>query len=252
MPNEEISNAKLLELITQTIDSRFEQLSNKIDHNNKILADRLQLANSTIDKLQEENLALKERIDILERNIRKKNIAVYGINVDEDGNNLLSNSISTLNDIFGKHFLKPGDIANIYHPKKENISTPIIIEFLTYSKKEDIFKNLHRLKDTGVTIYNDLSKVDRKINKVLKNKLKEARKKNIDAKIKGKSIVVAGKEYTYENLIAQEATKVNHLERNSSNDDDLHPDEGDVIIHEGAEAFVNQIRTRRNVKITKK
>ena len=206
MVTENISNKQLYELICSKIDGKFEDLAKKIDENKTDLTNQIAETNSNICKLQIENNKLKKRVEILERNIRKNNIAVFGLN-EIDENNLLASTQKKIKEVL-KIEIKQSEINNIYKPKSEHQITPVIVELTTFLKKSEIFKaigklkenNLEKLKESGLIITNDLPKEERDKQKVLRKKLKNARSKNQNAKIQRGKLLINGKIYDYEDL----------------------------------------------------
>lgn len=137
---------------------------------------------------------IQESIAFIERANRKNNIVIFGIETDRE--NLLKTTISQLNNTFGCN-LQERDINNLYVIGKKNT---IIVEFVSYLSKKFIFKQLYKLKGTGISITNDLRPEDQKINKTLVKHLKEARAKNQKAHIKNLKLYVNGVPYTIEEL----------------------------------------------------
>lgn len=199
MPSE-ITNGQILDILTKKIDEKFEELANKIDNNAQELNYKLIAANTQISELQKENCILKETVEVLDRKIRRNNIAIFGLEVEED--KILEDTLNYLTSTLQIQ-LTENEISNIYKPKQDSVETPIIVEFVAYRKKLEIHSNLHRLKNTGVSISNDMSKSDRKVNKLLRHKLKEARDKNLRATIRGRKLLVEGKEFDYRCLIEE-------------------------------------------------
>ncbi|CAG9765873.1 unnamed protein product [Ceutorhynchus assimilis] len=98
--------------------------------------------------------------------------------------------------------IQESNINNIYKVG-ESDSAPIQIEFLSYLKKAELFKNpekLRALKNTPYAISNDLCEEDRRELKVLREHLKKALNENKQAKIKGLKLEIDSKLYTAKQL----------------------------------------------------
>ncbi|CAH1113533.1 unnamed protein product [Psylliodes chrysocephalus] len=76
----------------------------------------------------------------------------------------------------------------------------LILEFISFLKKQEIYKNIKKLKGTGVAIANDASYEDRTKQRILVHHLKEAKIQNLSARIKGFSLEIEDKLYTVEDL----------------------------------------------------
>ncbi|CAG9760295.1 unnamed protein product [Ceutorhynchus assimilis] len=98
--------------------------------------------------------------------------------------------------------IKPSDINNIYRLGKGK-SSPVLIEFISYLKKSELFKNadkLRGLKDTGYAISNDLCEEDRNELKILRQHFKKDKEENKQVKLTGLKLQIDGKIYTAEDL----------------------------------------------------
>ena len=76
----------------------------------------------------------------------------------------------------------------------------IILEFISNLPKRGIFKEVKKLKGTGISITNDLCKEDQRDKRILYNNLKEARSNDLNAYIKQNKLYVNGKDYTAQQL----------------------------------------------------
>lgn len=206
---------EMLKYIEKKFDEKFEILLGRIDESNSKLRTKLCKATSAIETLEKENQVQKERISLLEKKIRRNNIAIFGS--DSQENNLLSCTIKTLNDLLNVN-LNESEISNVYQPKTQG-KAPIILEFTRYITKLKIFKaikpNLAKLKESGIWIAHDLSKEEREIQTFLRKHLKEAKIQNKTAKIIGNNLIIDGTKYTYESL------KTRELDADQTDESDL-------------------------------
>lgn len=142
---------------------------------------------------------LENRCVQLERKIRKNNIVIFGLKVNQES--LAEDTIQQLNNLLDLR-LNIGDINNVYRVSK-NLKSPILVEFLTYHKKLEVYKNkdkLRSLKEVNVGIANDLCLEDRRDQKILRKTLRLCREKSIPARIKGNKIEIDGKWYSPQEL----------------------------------------------------
>lgn len=200
---------QLTEIKTLICDKN-EVLSNKIDNLYLDLTTTIKALNNKVTVLEIENKSLKSRVESLEKNRRKNNIVLFGLKTDENRN--ASEFVAQkLGDLLQISVTK-NEINNVYRvPSKNSDINPIIVEFVNFNKKLEVFKNCRKLKGTSISISNDLSKEEREINRVLVRNLKEARDKGLSAKIKNNLLYVQEESFTYEQLL--------NKNKNSTNDD---------------------------------
>lgn len=148
---------------------------------------------------------LENRFLLLERKIRRNNIVVFGLKVDES--KVAEDTLQKLNSLLDLQ-LTINDINNIYKIGK-SCNAPVVVEFVSFYKKLEIFRNkakLKALKEVKVGIANDLCKHDRDNQKILRNKLKLCREKNIPARIKGYSLEIEGKLYSPRAMVGSDTS----------------------------------------------
>lgn len=157
---------------------------------------KIEELNEKIKTLENENIQLKNKLEFLERDQKKNNILVYGLELAEDFTvddvcEILSQSL----EVSISHF----DINDLYIlsiPKN-----PIKIELISNLKKREIFNNCKKLKGTTIGISGDLTYRQRQDNKLLRHHLGKAREnKTQKSFIKGNKLYVGDKEYTIESL----------------------------------------------------
>lgn len=192
-------------------------------------------------KAEEKIEALTKRNISLERRIRKNNIVIFGLSYV--GSDLAEFVIDQFNKLL-KIVIKEEEINNIYKIGKKSESQPIVIEFVSYFNKLKVLKNTKLLKDTTVSIANDLCPEDREDLKVLVKHLKIAKANNIQAKIRGLRLVINGKEYTVEQLqqIQEE------IDTGGSDDEDT--TDREVLIGKEGEEEDNTKQTSQETKRT--
>nr|CAI5831225.1 unnamed protein product [Callosobruchus analis] len=92
------------------------------------------------------------------------------------------------------------EINNIYLVDKNKDNSPIILEFISLFKKQILFKQVYKLKNTGVSIANDLSYENRKTQKELVRHLRQAKQQNLPARIRGTRLEISSRLYTIDEL----------------------------------------------------
>ena len=98
--------------------------------------------------------------------------------------------MSELNTLL-KINLLPTDINNIQIIGKTQ-KPPVLLECMSFLKKSEIFPNLKHLRNTGISIANDLCPEDREQQKYLRDLQLKAREQNLDAKIRGAKLLING------------------------------------------------------------
>lgn len=205
-PND-ISNHIQLEKIKEILDNNKAELKCLIQNLSLELTEKINQAVDDVNTLRNQNAALEERVQKLEKHFRKNNIVVYGVQAQEDQRNLPAWIVSLLNDLLGLN-LAVGDINNVYFiGDNQKPKRPLMIELTSYITKVSIFRNVYKLKNKNIFVAHDLSRKDRDINKVLVSHLREARSKKLAARIKSNKLYVGDEAFTYEQLLDRETTK---------------------------------------------
>lgn len=173
-----------------------EDLKSQID---EIKQDFNKIANSykeEITKLELHNYQLQKNVIQLERKVRKNNLVIYGIN------NLERNICDAILKIFREKLevdITENDINDLYKLGKHNTS-PVLIEFISFRKKQLVLENAKKLKGTNISISKDLCASDRVDNKKLVTHMKEAKKRGITSYIKGNKLVIGEDIYTADQI----------------------------------------------------
>lgn len=183
----------LFKLINRVSQQQTESIKNEIHNCVKSL-------NIKIDNVNKEIDDIKKRCSEVERKLKKNNIVIFGILLRKN-ENLLNKTLKVLNDNFQVN-IEEHDVNNIFKLGKEDKS-PILLEFTSFIKKLELFKNKEKLKkfnENGFGIANDLNKEDREELKILRIHLKDARSQNLEAKIKGFHLHVNNQTFSAEQL----------------------------------------------------
>lgn len=198
---------ELFAKLTEANDAQTKLLTEKIESTFTSFKTQLRTCQINIDKLNHNAIQY-------ERRLRKNNIVIFGLTTSD---NLLEDTLKTLNNLLGCK-LCTSDVNNITILRKNNTGAgPILLEFISFLKKVEVFKNVSKLKGTSVSISNDLCPEDRDNHRVLVKYLKEAKFKNLPAQIKGNKLVIDGKIYTVDELRTEESEEVS--EKSDSEED---------------------------------
>lgn len=153
--------------------------------------------------LENENKELNKKLIIVERKLKTNNIIIFGI--EENILDLLSFVKKIIIETLEVK-ITDLEINNIYRigQKSTNKLRPVKLELVTNLKKQEIFREVSKLKNTGIVFSNDLLPQEREEQKVLRYHLKTAREKQYNAKIVKNKLVINGDTYSYEDLKKQE------------------------------------------------
>lgn len=179
------------------------------------------LITSKIEELKAEILqnqnnkykVIKDKLIAVERKIRKNNIVIFGTTFDS---NIVDNVLKIFNEVIGVN-IQESDLNNIYKLGKKNV---IIVEFLSYLKKQAIFRNLKKLKGIGITITDDLCPEDQDIKKKLVKQMKEARSKNQKAYIRNNRLYINDEIVHYKELNESITINASNPEVSEASDND--------------------------------
>lgn len=136
MPLEDVS----LENIYDEILKNRTEIKSIIEASETRLLLKLEEAHHKIINLESENTFLKNKIESLDRENRKNNIAIFGLLQPKESTLNEENLCNQLNTLLGLN-LRETDIANLYPPSK-NIRGPIRIKLTNNHKKNNISKLL--------------------------------------------------------------------------------------------------------------
>lgn len=191
----------LKQLYEEIINSK-EEVKSSISATETRLTQELKLLKNRIDQLEKENSDLKEKLEYVDRENRKNNIIIFGLNksVKETTPQLICEELHRVLNVE----LKESDIDNCYKLGKTEDS-PIKVELISNLKKKVIFSKVKQLKDTPLSISNDLTGKQREELKILRANLLKARTNSTrKSYIRGNRLVVGTREYTLKELINNE------------------------------------------------
>lgn len=238
----EMTISELYNLLKKTQEEQTIKLLEEFRVSQKDTITKIEKNKEEIDDLHAKNLSL-------ERKIRKNNIIVFGLKTNNE--NLLNTCIDKLNNLLGTS-IKNSDINNIYTIGKEEKKKGIHIEFISHLVKQEIYKNISKLKNTKISIVNDLCPEDQDTHRILVKHLKEARARNHTAKIIGHKLEINNKLFTAEELESQKHVHNIETEEGSSEDHGEPELEGSETEEEGNSNTLKQAENKKSKKRNKK
>lgn len=199
----QISTNELLRKLTETFEKTAsklkEEIYEKIQIENYKLFKYIKEQNTKLEILENKYSDLSETVKNIDRKLRKNNVLIFGLNVKKTQViNFEETVLNTINNLLSTDF-KLAEINNIY-PVKTEKGNPIKVEFISYLRKQEIFKNVDKLKGKHIFVANDLSFEDRQDRKILVEHLKEAKIKKYSAKIVNNKLVINGEIYSAQQL----------------------------------------------------
>lgn len=207
--NEIITTKQILEEILKNR----KELKNSIDALESRLLLKIEELNHKIINLENENESLRKEVEVINRNLKKNGIVIYGLSSnDKITVEFICSKLENLLEIN----LTPEQISDCYL-LGQNANNPIKVELVNFWKKREILKNASKLKGKNIYISPDLTKQQLAEGKILRANLKAAKEENLkDCYIKGNKLYTEGKVYTVDELVKIEIDKRNYKRRNNS------------------------------------
>lgn len=194
----DLSNSEIVKILKVYISEQIEQLKISVQES---ITSNLDVLREKIENLEKDHRHLNNKIEFLDRKVRKNNILIFG--VKEDNDKSVFEVVSAIFDEKLNIKLSIDCIANIYRIgkfKDNSFKRPIIIQFTSFLKKSEVIKRRRYLKGTNIFISDDLTETERAEKRVLNKHLKNAKDKNLNAYLKNNSIVVNGEVFTAQDL----------------------------------------------------
>lgn len=193
----EAGNVTLEELKVEIVASRNDLMCAIAALENKVSL-KLDELNNKVTLLEKENVELKSKVENLERVNKKNNIIVFGIPSTKEAI-AEGHSLEELNNILTTN-IQQSDISDIY-PLGRGPNSPLKVEFISFIKKKEIFKNISKLKGTTVSISHDYTPQQREEQKKLRSYQKSIQQESQDrCVIKGNKLMIGEKTYTIADL----------------------------------------------------
>ncbi|XP_050515097.1 uncharacterized protein PF3D7_1120000-like [Diabrotica virgifera virgifera] len=170
--------------------SEYREMIGILKEENKTMKEEIQELNKRVMSLEKAN----ETMEQLEKNSKRNNIVISGLKIEEN-----KEKQKEVIKTFIKDTLKIE--SNITKVTKINESM-CIAEIANYEKKTEIMRNKYKLKEiSGSPVYikHDLTKQERKVQKLLTEKANEERRLNKNVKIGYQKITINGKTFKWNN-----------------------------------------------------
>lgn len=203
-----------LERILNEMNQIKQELKNAINASETRLHLKIEESQERVRHLEIENIALKKKIEILERRQNSNNIVIFGLNKErnEITFDLIREKLKSLIQV-DVNLLEIRDICCLGSRK----NCPVKVEFVSNITKRHILSNCKKLTGTGISINNDLTYQQRQELAVLRRHLNIHRQnKNKKSFIRGNKLVVDNIEYTANQLIEIEEKEENQERGNSA------------------------------------
>lgn len=145
---------ELVTAISQEIEKRFQMKFLELQN-------QVETTKSQLLSLQQENEKLKKAFDSNEQYLRSRNIRIMGMQVSQNEN--LTRSVL---DLFNKQMnistINSDDITKCHRVSSKNQSPDkppvVLVEFTNINKRSEVLKSRKTLKNTNITIKEDLTK----------------------------------------------------------------------------------------------
>lgn len=145
---------RIANLVTEAVTAAVAELSAALKKNNEII-EGLKTALNDRDKKIER---LEEHIDDLEQYQRRQCIRIFGM-TEEENENTDEIAIEVAEKVGVKVELTDIDRSHRVGRGQENgRPRPIIVKFVSYRKRSEVFRNKRNLKGSGITIREDLTR----------------------------------------------------------------------------------------------
>lgn len=181
---------------------RIEQKIDDVQADFKLMKKEIAGLKAENAALRSENRSQEKRIEELEREVRKKNIVVYGITEKEGEQE--SDMKYCIENIAAKIQVPINVERDVLDIKRIGVKKgdmrPILVEFKSSTKKTDMIKDAKKLKGSNIYLSEDYSREIQQQRKVLKQHLKDARERGQKATLNYNKLKINDKIYTVENL----------------------------------------------------
>ncbi|KAL3271870.1 hypothetical protein HHI36_022340 [Cryptolaemus montrouzieri] len=195
---DELIKAFKEELSKQTATLKEELIKNEVRQEGSSIRSRISLFEERLENYLKLN-------DVLEKN----NIIIVGLITDDA--NLVTYTISILNELLEIEL--NGDRFDSMYKLGNSSSSPIKVKFILYLTKSLVLSKTFKLKGSNVYNNSNLCEENREREKVLKNHLKEERKKNHKAYINNWNLYVNGEQFNVEDVKQLNETEKKEVER---------------------------------------
>lgn len=159
---------------------------------------KLETLNDKINNLEIENQQLKDRVELLDREVKKNNLIIFGLEETSESVSIeyICQKLQTLLGIE----IHQSDVRDVYRLGKSK-NNPVKIEFVSQATKKLVLKNCRQLKGTNISVTHDLTLKQREEGKKLRKHLSRFKENSSNkCTIKGNKLFVKNKTYTIDQL----------------------------------------------------
>ncbi|KAK9871588.1 hypothetical protein WA026_012968 [Henosepilachna vigintioctopunctata] len=190
MMTEKLDACASRDLLNEIINVR-KDLKEFIATSEARILSKLDILQQKIREVEEENTSLKARIEKLEKQSRRKNLIVFGLNKKPEDITLKS-VCETLGPLLNED-ISERDITDLY-PLGRNQNCPVKLELRSTFKKRSLLAKGKNLKGTNIAISLDLTDLERQENKILRKHLQIERARSTSDRvyIGGNKLFVGG------------------------------------------------------------
>ncbi|CAH1102354.1 unnamed protein product [Psylliodes chrysocephalus] len=198
------SENELLQNILEEIQKSKNEIKSSVEACETRILLKIETLKNRISEVEKENEFLKDKIETLEQNSKKKNIILFGLNTT-NSERTVSYVCELMKDKLGIS-IREEDVSDLYSLGNYN-EAPLKVELLSVVKKRNILKNCTKLKNTGIVVTHDLTQKQREENKILRESLNHCSTTTEKSYIKGNKLHVGSKQYTVEDLKENDYSK---------------------------------------------
>lgn len=183
---------KLFENFNSALESKLEKIEQStIESINKNIDEKFETYQEEINLLKQENESQNKRLNLIEKQIRQRNLVLFGIAEEEKSYFELENIVLDIINIQLNIKCNKSELEFVRRiGKKSNKPRPICFGLTTLGMKIQILKEKNKLEKTGAYIKEDYAPRILEIRKSLQEKLKEEKEKGHRATIKYDKIVI--------------------------------------------------------------
>ncbi|KAG5899891.1 hypothetical protein JTB14_012354 [Gonioctena quinquepunctata] len=192
----------LIQQVNANIEKQIEKLDNEVKSIKTVVELELGEIRNKVHAVGKGNFELKIRLETVERQLKKHNLVIYGVKEQEnESQDYLLCSIGNIVREKLRIEINKTEFNNIYRLGMNKSRTrPILVSFVSQIKRQEILWNSQKLKGSRIYIAEDLIEKDQQERKILVDNLKESRRRNKLATIKGRKLIIEGNVYTAEDL----------------------------------------------------
>lgn len=198
-PSKKVGNEDKLEKVIEMIQNLSITVTEMREEQKEYRKEIRELREENI-QIKQENVALKQqiqeierRVDNLEKEKRRKNVVIQGLEVNTNNQNILKEEVED----FMKSTLK---INTEIKGARKLSKKVILVEMKNTTDKEDVMKNKSKLKEvrnTKIYINDDMSKNEREIQGKIRQKAKEEATNGKNVKIGFQKLIINEEEWVW-------------------------------------------------------